>query len=196
MALWRILVACVVALLLGLSVQGVATAGVSRQDDDTTTTSADAGVDGSGEDNPLLVPGPAAEESTPADEVDADDPTASEEAQVDDDAVDAGSTNDEAEDTVRLVMLALIGIAIALAALTVYYWWRTRPSRRTAQPRSDRPSGRDDSDPSDTPDHADTAAHSDTARATKVSSDSADSVPGSDDAGTVGAWQTDSTSTR
>lgn len=203
----RIAVACALSALFGLGVTGVANASAPTQDDDTTNTSTESGVDGSGEENPLLVPGPEAEESTPADEADA--PAVTGEAQVDE-AVEPGSTNDEAEDTVRLVMLALIGVAVALTALTAYYWWRTRPSRRAPEPRRRRGTAGDDGDAatkdpagggSDTAGTDAAAAESEgadgedskTAGADEVDPDS---VPAPGDAGTVGAWQTDSTSTR
>jgi hypothetical protein len=150
---------------------------------ETTSTTASDDAEASGaaatEVNPLLVPGPGADTPPQAPEPDADDATT--EATVSE-AVDpvGGSSNDDAEDTVRKVMFGLIAVAVALAALTVYYWWRTRPPHRVAD------SGRravTADDPPVEPRDGD-GELSDAAQ------------PDSDDPGTVSAWQTDSTSTR
>ncbi|MGY6500567.1 MAG: hypothetical protein ACXIVQ_06755 [Acidimicrobiales bacterium] len=44
---------------------------------------------------------------------------------------------DDAERRVRLVVAALIGVALLLTALAVYYWWLTRPDRLDEGPDED-----------------------------------------------------------
>lgn len=167
--------AWVVVLLLGSGPVHASGLSVPAQSDSTTTTASDTA---STDENPLIVPGPesGSDDATETDAVDGDD-----EAPADaDEALDdpsAGSTNDEAEDTIRMVMYALIGVAVALAALTVYYWWRTRPARRPTTPRR-----RGDGPSTEAPGDGDAPPRS------------GSTEPGDDS--TVAPWQTDSTSTR
>jgi hypothetical protein len=188
---WRLVIACVALMVVAVLGATPASAGgsVQMQDDDSTTTTelSPPTTDG----NALLVPGPAPENDvTPAggDDAEADPEDVSTDAVAQDDP-GSGSSNDEAEDTVRMVMLALIGVAIALGLLTVYYWWRTRPARQAAEPRRRRGGPGDDQadDQPDGPVEEKLGADDQAARRS--------SRPGDDDAGTVGGWQTDSTST-
>lgn len=179
-----------------------------RAQSDSTTTTAPA------DENPLLVPGPTGEdEEQPA----ADSGTADVEVEpgADDagaqDDPDAGSTNDEAEDTVRTVMLALVAVAVALTALTVYYWWRTRPARRTSARRRDDELEHDEGGPADQLEDDEAAPSVEPTgpvgsppmpvggtRAERRARRESGASPATDDddASTVGTWQTDSTSTR
>lgn len=47
--------------------------------------------------------------------------------------------SDDTERTIRVVIGALLGLAVLLAILTIWYWRRTDP-RRTARSAGDRPS--------------------------------------------------------
>ncbi|QGG95072.1 hypothetical protein [Actinomarinicola tropica] len=159
------------ALVLGGPAAGAQT--TTTTSDGTTTTA-----------NPLLVDGPA--ESAVADGATAQ---AADPAQ-DDGAVDGVADDDEvieeddeAEAKVRLVMFALIGVAVLLSGLTAYYWWYTSPGRQSASRGArSRPSAhRLERD----------AADGAPARRRRTASRSSD-----DDGGTVDPWPTDSTSTR
>lgn len=168
--------ACVVVVLLGSGPVHASGLSVPAQSDSTTTTAASDTA--STDENPLIVPGPesGSGDATEADAVDGDDEAPADADGAQDDP-SAGSTNDEAEDTIRMVMYALIGVAVALAALTAYYWWRTRPARRPTTPRR-----RGGGPSTDAPDAGGGPTRS------------GSTEPGDDS--TVASWQTDSTSTR
>jgi hypothetical protein len=186
----RLAAACVSIVVVGIVVTGSASAApvVHLQAEDSTTTTETSGS--TDDDNPLLVPGPAPEEVvTQSGGDDAEGEDVSTDAVAQDDPLN-GSSNDDAEDTVRMVMFALIGVAVALGLLTVYYWWRTRPERGASEPRRRRggaPVVEGDASadgPVENEPHVDGSAVRRSQR------------PGDGDAGTVGEWQTDSTSTR
>jgi hypothetical protein len=185
-----------VAVGVGLVVVGVLGAGwasagpaVQLQAEDSTSTTESSGS--TTDENPLLVPGPAPEGVVSQDEGDEAEAEAEDvSTAVAQDDPNGGSSNDEAEDTVRMVMFALIGVAIALALLTVYYWWRTRPARPGSEPRRRRGGALDD--------QGDSSSGSPVGEEPNEGNPTTrrSSRPDDGDAGTVGAWQTDSTSTR
>lgn len=138
----RLLVAAWVTAVASVGVPAVASAVVPTQADDEPTID-DGGTTAA--DNPLLVDGPPSV-AVAARQDDGADPAAGDPASADADSGSGvgGTTadgeaevsdNDEAEHTIRLVMFALIGVAVLLALLTVYYWWHTRPARRAVASR-------------------------------------------------------------
>lgn len=137
----------------------------------TSTTTTEATV----EETPLLVDGPAEADPDVASVPDVE-PASANDGVADDDEV--GEEDDAAEARVRLVMFALIGIAVLLSGLTVVYWWYTKPSRHR-RPVS-RPSR-----------HRLERAEGPAARRRGGIGPSV-----ADDDGTVDPWPTDSTSTR
>lgn len=158
--------AVVVVLGLAMSAPAAAAQTTSTTDDVTTSTA-----------NPLLVDGPA--EAGPADgavsqAIDPADEGAGD-GVADEDEI--AEEDDEAAAKVRLVMYALIVVAVLLAGLTVFYWWYTKPDRQPA--RASRPS-RHRLERGETK-----------ARRRRTADPSPD-----DDGGTVDPWPTDSTSTR
>lgn len=153
-------------------------------DDDRTDQGRDVDADeeaaasaGSTRANPLLVPGPSdGRVQAAATQADPDADSGTSEPAADTDAEDTDGEDvadeDEAEAKVRTVMLALVGVAVLLTLLTIFYWWYTRPGRTTGPGRGAGDEGR----------------RRRGARGEAPNDEDADD--------TVGPWQTDSTSTR